>query len=182
MSIKNQTKEKMEASLEHFKNDLKSLRTGRANPAMLDSINVEVYGTQMRLRDMAQISTPDPRQLLITPFDPSNIPAIEKAIKEANIGGFMPNIDGHVLRINVPPMDSSLRDQMVKQCHKMKEDTKISIRGARQTGNNEARKQKDEIGEDMVKKTEKDIQELTDKYCKDIDSIAAEKEKEIVTI
>ena len=183
MSIIEQAKSKMTAALEHLKNDLKNIRTGRANPGMVENVIVEVYGSGMRLKDIASISTPEPRQLLITPFDPQNANGISKSIERANLG-FMPRVDGHTVRINIPPMTEEIRIKMAKLCHEEREKTKISVRNIRREANEMARKQKadGEIAEDMMKKTEKNIQELTDKYCSEADELCEKKEKEISTI
>jgi len=183
MSIVKQTKEKMDAALEHLKNDLNSIRTGQANPAMLDGIMIEVYGSQMRLKDVASINSPESRQLLISPFDSGIVGAIGKSIEKANLG-FMPIVDGNAVRIKIPPMDETLRKEMVKLCHKKKEEGKVTLRNLRRDANEFVRKQKaaGDLPEDLMKKFEKEIQELTDKYCKQADDIAAKKEKEISTI
>ena len=182
-TIVDQTKEKMKGALEHLKDELKKIRTGHANPAMLDNVFVEVYGTSMRLKDVASITTPEPRQLLITPYDAKNTPSIGKSLQQANLG-FVPIVEANIVRINIPPMDESLRKEMVKICHKKREEAKISIRNVRRESNELARKQKGEgiIPEDVMKKLEKDIQDLTDKYCKEADELTGKKEKEILTI
>jgi ribosome recycling factor len=183
MSIVEQAKSKMAAALEHLKNDLKNIRTGRANPGMVENVMVEVYGSGMRLKDIASISTPEPRQLMITPFDPQILNAVSKSIERANLG-FMPRVDGHVIRINIPPMTEEIRLKMAKLCHEEREKTKISIRNIRREANETARKQKTdgEIAEDLMKKLEKNIQELTDKSCSEADELCEKKEKEISTI
>lgn len=183
MSITKQTKEKMDATLEHLKQDLNGIRTGQANPAMLDGVMVEVYGTMMRLRDIASVNSPEARQLLITPFDAGSASAIGKSIERANLG-FMPIVDGNSVRIKIPPMDEALRKEMVKICHKKQEEAKVTIRNLRRDANDFVRKQKaqGDIPEDLMKKLEKEIQELTDKYCKICDEMAQKKEKEISTI
>jgi len=183
MSIFEKTKEKMTVALEHFKNELKNIRTGRANPAMLDNVHVEVYGASMRLKDIASVSAPEPRQLLVAPFDNHNAGAISKAIEKANLG-IQPILDGHVVRIKIPSMDDNLRKEMVKMCHKKREESKISIRGIRRDANEEVKKQKADgiIPEDLMKKEEKKIQDLTDKFCKEADDLSEKKEKEINTI
>jgi len=183
MDIIEFVKSKMDAALEHLKNELKNIRTGRANPAMLDSITVEVYGSPMRLKDIASVSAPEPRQLLVTPFDSSNNSAIGKAIERANIG-LIPIVDGNVVRIKISPMDDSMRKDMIKLCHKRCEEAKVGIRNVRRDGNEAARKKKNDgdIAEDQLKKLEKKIQELTDTCCKDADSLSEKKEKEISTI
>jgi ribosome recycling factor len=183
MSILDQTKAKMTTAIEHLKNDLKNIRTGRANPGMVEHVMIEVYGSPMRLKDVASISAPEARQLLITPFDPQNVGAIGKSIEKANLG-LMPIVDGHSVRIKIPPMTEEIRKKMAKICHEEKEKTKVSIRNIRRDGNELARKQKSEgiIAEDVLKKLEKNIQELTDKFCKEADELAEKKEKEISTI
>lgn len=183
MAIVDQTKTKMLAAIEHLKNELKTIRTGRANPGMVDGVFVEVYGAPMRLKDIASITTPEARQLLITPFDGKNAATIGKAIEKANLG-FMPIVDGNAVRLKIPQMDDNVRKEMVKLCHKRREEAKISIRNIRRDGNELVRKQKSsgELSEDLEKKFEKQIQELTDKYCKECDDIAEKKEKEISTI
>lgn len=181
MSVPDQTKAKMSAAIEHFKNELRNIRTGRANPGMVEHVLVEIYGSSMRLKDVATISTPEPRQLLITPFDPQNANVIGKAIEKANLG-LMPYVDGKVVRIKVPEMTAEFREKMKKTCHKELEEAKVSIRNIRRDANEAIRKQKDEIGEDSVRKLEHDIQGLTDKFCKEADEIAAKKEQEIVTV
>jgi len=176
-------KVKMNAAIEHLKNELKNIRTGRANPAMLDAVQVEVYGSMMRLKDIASVSAPEPRMLLISPFDSHNAAAISKAIEKANLG-VQPIHDGNAVRIKIPQMDENMRKEMVKQCHKRAEECKVSIRSIRREANELVKKQKADghIPEDMVKKMEKSVQELTDKSCKEADDLAAKKEKEVTTI
>jgi ribosome recycling factor len=183
MSITEQTKTKMIAALEHFKNDLKNIRTGRANPGLVEHVLVEIYGSNMRLKDVASISAPEPRMLLITPFDPQNANVISKAIEKSNLG-LNPMVDGHSVRIKIPPMTEEIRKKMAKICHDEREKAKISIRNIRRDANEVARKQKadGEIAEDVLKKIEKGIQELTDKYCKEADDLSEKKEKELSQI
>lgn len=183
MSILGKAEEKMKAALEHLLDELRKIRTGTANPGMVEGVSVDVYGTHMKLRDIASITTPEARQLLITPYDTNNSALIGKAIEKANLG-FMPIVDGKSVRVNIPQMDESVRNEMVKICHKKREDAKISIRNIRRESNEAARKQKadGDIGEDIMKKLEKDIQDLTDKYCRKADEISAKKEKEVSTI
>jgi len=183
MGATDDAKNKMAAAIEHLKNELKSIRTGKANPAMLDMVLIEVYGTNMRIKDIASITAPEMRQLLITPFDAHNANAIAKGIEKANLG-FQIIVDGNAVRIKVPAMDEALRKEMVKICHKKREDAKISMRNARRDANELLRKQKSasEIPEDMLKKLEKQVQDLTDKYCKEADDISDQKEKEVMHI
>lgn len=175
------TEEKMKAGLEHLRDELKKVRTGKASTSMVEDLTIEVYGTNMKLRDVASINTPESRQILITPYDATNSNAIGKSIQKA---GMNPIVDGNAVRINIPPMDATIRAEMVKICHKKREESKISLRNIRRESNELARKEKADgiIGEDILKKTEKEIQEMTDKFCKKADEIAAEKEKEVSTI
>jgi ribosome recycling factor len=183
MSDVEQAKAKMTAAIEHLKNELKNIRTGRANPSMLDGVQVEVYGTMMRLKDLASVSAPEPRMLLITPFDSHNAASVAKAIEKANLG-VQPIHDGNVVRIKIPQMDESMRKEMVKLTHKRREEAKVSIRNIRRDANEAVKKQKNDghIPEDLLKKLEKNVQELTDKFCKEADEIAERKEKEVTTI
>ncbi len=183
MDILTETKNKMSAAVEHLKEELRGLRTGRANAAMVDKLPIEVYGSQMRLADLASISIPEPRQILISPYDASNVHAIAKGIETANIG-VHPMVDGHVVRVNIPEMNASVRSEMVKVAKRKCEDAKISIRNARRDGNDTVKKQKSsgEIPEDIMKKNEKAIQEFTDKFCKLADDTTHEKEKEITSL
>lgn len=183
MNILDQAKAKMSAAIEHLKTELKSIRTNRANAGMLDGVSAEIYGSSMRLKEVANVTAPEPRMLLITPFDPSTTNAIGKAIEKANLG-FMPIIDGNAIRIKIPTMDENARKEMVKQCHKRKEEAKISIRNIRRDCNEAAKKQKNDgdLTEDGLKKLEKTVQDLTDKSCKEADDLADKKEKEVTTI
>lgn len=183
MSITQETKTKMEAALEHFKGELKKLRSGRANPAVLDSVTVEVYGTHMRLKELASVTSPEARQILVTPFDPQTAGAIRKGIEAANLN-LNPILEGHQIRINVPPLDENMRKEIVKQAKKRAEDSKVGIREIRRKYNELARKKKADglLTEDEMKKDEKNIQELTDKFCKEVDDLFMKKEKEILTV
>ncbi|MBS0629634.1 MAG: ribosome recycling factor [Verrucomicrobia bacterium] len=183
MSVVNDTKYKMKEAVEHFKKELSMLRTGRANPAMFDTVPIEVYGTTMRLRELANITTPEPRQIAIHPFDPQTVGPIAKSIEKANLN-VNPITEGTFIRINIPPLDENMRKEIVKQGKKKAEDSKIVVREIRRKGNDHVRKQKAEgiIAEDELKKAEKTIQDLTDEHCKIIDDLFATKEKEIMTV
>jgi len=181
--VESQVKAAMQAALDHLKSELKTLRTGRANASILDKVHVDLYGSHMPLKALANVNVPEARQIVVTPFDHSNINAISKSIEAANLG-VNPMVDGKVIRINVPPMDETSRKRMASQCKEHGEKTKVSLRDVRRKFNDLVRKQKADgiIPEDQMKKMEKHIQELTDKFCKDVDSTCAEKEKEIMTI
>ncbi len=182
-NVEAQVKTAMQAALDHLKQDLKSLRTGRANASILDKVHVEIYGSHMPLKALANVNVPESRQILVTPFDHANINAISKAIEAAKLG-VNPMVDGKVIRINIPPMDETIRKQIAKQCKDLGEKSKIVMREIRRKFNELVRKQKADgvIPEDQMKKNEKTIQELTDRFCKDIDAVCAEKEKEIMTV
>lgn len=183
MSTEKQVEAKMQATLDHFKQELKNLRTNRANPGMVEGVSIDVYGTQMKIKELANITTPEPRQILITPFDPQTAGAISKGIEKANLN-LQPVLEGHAVRINVPPMDQAMRQEIVKQGKKKAEDAKIAIREVRRKSNDMIRKQKadGEITEDVMKKQEKSIQEFTDRFCKTVDDLLAAKEKEILAV
>ena len=178
-----EAKTKMIGAIEHFKHELKNLRTGRANPSILDHVTVEVYGSMMRLKELANVTAPEARMLLITPFDPQTAGAISKGIEKANLN-LQPILDGHVVRISIPPMDESTRKEMVKIGKKKVEETKIVVREIRRKYNEQVRKEKadGDLTEDLMKKFEKNIQEYTDQYCKEVDTLMNTKEKEIMTV
>lgn len=182
-SVTEQTKVKMQAAVDHFKGELKSLRTNRANPAMLDSVSVDVYGTHMRIKELANVTVPEPRQILITPFDPQTVGSIVKGIEKANLN-LQPIAEGQAIRINIPPMDEAMRKQIVKQGKEKAENAKIVLRDIRRKSNELVRKHKADsvITEDVMKKEEKGIQEATDKFCKEVDDLFSAKEKEIMTV
>ena len=183
MSIEKEVKAEMEQSIEHLNKELKSLRTSKANPAVLDSVRVEVYGASMRLKDVANVTAPEARQLLVSPFDANNAGAIANAINNANLS-LQAVSDGGMVRINIPPMDESIRKNTAKQCKKKGEEAKVSIRETRRKFNDKVRKLKTDgdIAEDQMKRDEKIIQENTDLFCKQIDDLCAQKEKEILEI
>ncbi len=182
-AVEKQVKDAMGAALEHLKQELKSLRTGRANSSVLDKVMVEIYGSYTPLKAVANVTVPEARQIVVTPFDPTTCHAIAKGIEAANLG-IHPMVDGKLIRLNVPPMDETIRKQIAKQCKELGEKSKISLREVRRKYNDLIRKQKadGDLPEDQMKKLEKTIQELTDKFCKDVDTACAEKEKEIMTI
>jgi len=182
-NFQDQVKAKMHQSVEHFKQELKNLRTNRANPGMLDGVHVEVYGTSMRIKELANVTTPESRMLLVTPFDHSTTGHIAKAIEKANLG-VMPIVDGHNVRITIPPMDEAMRKEIVKIGKKKAEEAKVSIREIRKKSNEQIRSMKtnEEITEDVEKKMEKQVQELTDASCKEIDQLFLAREKEIMTV
>ena len=175
-------KENMEESLKHLDKEFLKIRTGKASPKMLLGVKADFYGSLTPIEQMANISTPDPRQIVVQPWDKSTLPPIEKAIMNANLG-FNPMNDGELIRISVPPLTEERRQDLVKQAKAQAEDTKVGIRNIRRSGNDMAKALKDDgVSEDVISNLEIDIQELTDKFIKLVDEIFVEKEKEIVTI
>jgi len=180
--ILDDAKEGMKESLKHLDNEFLKIRTGKASPKMLLGVKADFYGALTPIEQMANISTPDPRQILVQPWDKSTLQAIERAIMNANLG-FNPQNDGDLIRISVPPLTEERRQDLVKQAKAQAEDTKVGIRNIRRSANDMAKSLKDEgVSEDEISNMEIDIQNLTDKYIKLIDEVFVEKEKEIVTI
>ncbi|NBO24184.1 MAG: ribosome recycling factor [Chlamydiae bacterium] len=183
MDILKDTKTKMQQALEHFEKELKNLRSARANPGMLEDVMVEVYGSLMPIKKLGNISVAEARQLLITPFDPSTTSMISKGIERANLN-LQSIVDGHQIRVPVPPLSEEVRKEIVKTAKKRAEDAKVVIREIRRKGNEIAKKQKADgiLAEDQLKKLEKQVQEATDKACKEIEDKLSLKEKEILSI
>ncbi|MGR3973726.1 MAG: ribosome recycling factor [Candidatus Rhabdochlamydia sp.] len=181
--FENEVKAKMQVTLDHFKQELKNLRTNRANPGVVEGVSVEVYGAQMKVKELAQITTPESRQILITPFDPQTCGPIAKGIEKANLN-LQPVVEANMIRIHVPPMDQSVRQEIVKQGKKKAEEAKISIRDIRRKSNDVLKEQKaaGDMTEDLMKKLEKLTQELTDQFCKQVDDLFSAKEKEILAV
>jgi len=172
----------MEKSISHLENELMKIRAGKANPHMLDGIMINYYGVQTPLNQVSNIGTPDPRSLVIQPWDRSIIETIEKAIMQANIG-LNPVNNGEVIRINVPPLTEERRKELVKQVKNEGENTKIGIRTARKDANEELKKMKKEgLAEDEEKIAQDEVQKLTDEYTEKIDMILEAKEKDIMTV
>ena len=176
----NNVENKMKKSIESFENALVQIRTGRANPAMLDNINVSYYGSETPLNQVAAISVPEGRQLLIKPFDKTLVGEIERAINEADLG-INPQSDGENVRLNIPPLTEETRKLLVKDVSKVAEEAKVAIRNIRRDGNDAIKKDK-ELTKDEVTSYQDDVQKLTDKYIKDIDAIAKKKEEDLMKV
>ena len=176
-------KEKMEKTLNVLKADLNTVRAGRANASLLDQISIDYYGTMTPVKNIANIQTPDPRSITITPFDPSSCKLIEKAIQVSDIG-INPNSDGKVIRLSIPPLTEDRRKDLTKIIKKMGEESKVAVRNCRRDANEQIKK--DEKAGLLTEDDEKDeldeIQKLTDKCMKDIDAMVAEKEKELMEL
>jgi ribosome recycling factor len=175
--------EKMKKSLSVLKEELNTVRAGRANPALLDKITVDYYGSPTPLKNISNISVPDPRSLVISPFDPKSINGIEKAINVANLG-INPSNDGKVIRLVIPAVTEERRKELIKVIKKYGEDAKVAVRNERRDANDELKKQEKagELTEDDLKKALDDVQKKTDKTIKDVDQIIADKEKEIMEV
>lgn len=172
------------AAVSHFVDELKKVRTGRAHPSMLDSIQVEVYGQKMPLNQVANVMAPEPQMLTITPFDPSNIQAVAAAIRADQTLGLNPSDDGRLIRAPIPALTEERRKQIVKQTSEKVEEARIALRTIRQDALKDAKKAKDakEISEDDLKRVEKLVEDLMATYNANIDSAFKDKEKEILTI
>ena len=174
--------EKMEKRINGYAGELKTIRAGRANASVLDKVAIDYYGTMTPVQQVGSISSPEPRLLVIQPWDASVLKEIEKAINASDIG-IAPQNDGKVIRLNFPPLTEERRKELVKTVKKYTEEAKVQIRNARRDAiDKKAMKKDGEITEDDLKETEKDIQDLTDKYIKEIDNISAAKEKEILEV
>ena len=175
-------KEQMEESIKHLELALAKIRAGKANPQMLNSVNVVYYGTTTPLSQMANVNTPDSQTISIQPWDKSALQDIEKAIMEANLG-FTPMNNGEMIIINIPPITEERRIELVKQAKSEAEQCKISVRTVRQKANDEMKKLgKEGLSEDMEKDAEGEVQQLTDSFIKRIDIFYVTKEKENLTI
>ncbi|MBR3791399.1 MAG: ribosome recycling factor [Clostridia bacterium] len=178
-----QIEEKMNKRVEGFNSELKTIRAGRANAQVLDKVSIDYYGTMTPVAQVGSISSPEPRMLVIQPWDVSILKEVEKAILKSEIG-VTPQNDGKVIRLSFPPLTEERRKELVKTVRKYSEEAKVQVRNARRDAMDDykAQKKNGEVTEDELKTIEKDIQALTDKYIKEIDDITASKEKEILEI
>ena len=179
-----QYEDRFTAALTHFEDELKKVRTGRAHPAMLDSVSVEAYGQKMPLNQVANVVAPEPQLLTITPFDPSNLQAIVTAIRNDQSLGLNPSDDGRLVRVPIPALTEERRKQIVKQTSEKVEEARITLRNIRQDAQKEAKRLKDnkEISEDDQKRAEKSIDDLMATFNGKIDAAFKDKEKEILTL
>jgi len=181
-SIKSNAEDRMAKALSNLKKELASLRAGRATPSLLDRVQAEYYGVMTPINQMAGITTPDPRTLLIQPWDKQALSAIEKAILKSELG-LNPVNDGNVIRISIPPLTEERRAELVKMTKKYGEEAKVAVRNIRRDANDEIKKlEKQGMPEDESRRHQEDIQKFTDKYIAEIDKILAAKEKEIMEI
>lgn len=177
------SEDKMKKSIELLKKELQGLKAGRANPSMLDKITVDYYGTPTHISGLATISIPEPRVLVIQPWDKSMLKNIEKTIQKSDLG-INPINDGQVIRLVVPELTEETRKNLVKVVKKYGEDTKVAIRSIRRDSNEKLKniKKENTHSEDEIKKTEDEVQKLTDNFIKEVDKVVEAKEKEIMSV
>jgi len=173
--------ERMEKAIAKLKNDLTGIRTGRANPGLLDSLRVEAYGSPTPIKTIASVSAPEPQQLLIRPFDPSIIKDIERGIINSDLG-LAPNSDGKVIRLNIPPLSGDVRKKMVARTKELAEESKIAVRNVRRDANKHADQAEKDGGlsEDGCKALKDEVQELTKKFETSANNLASAKETEVM--
>lgn len=175
--------DKMKKTIEVLKQEFATIRAGRANPAVLDKITIEYFGTTTPINTLGNISSPEPRMLTIQPWDASVLKLIEKAIQQSELG-INPQNDGKLIRLTFPQLTEERRKELIKQVKKTAEDGKVAVRNVRRDAMDKFKemKKKSEITEDDLKTLEKEMQDLTDKFCKDVDVEAVRKEKELLEI
>jgi ribosome recycling factor len=181
--IINEAKSKMKSTMHVFEEDLHGIRGGRASTALVDRMIVEYYGQDTELRQLASISTPEPMQILIRPFDKGAVKSIEKAIQQSEIG-INPNTDGDVIRLNMPPLTRERRQELVKFLHKRIEEAKVAIRNVRRAANDDLKDFEKEklISEDDLERGEAEVQKLTDQFIAQLDEAGKAKEKDIMEL
>ena len=181
--IQNKLQQQMDKTIEALKHEFSTIRAGRANAQMLDKIRVDYYGTPTPINQVGSISVPEPRTLMISPWDKSAMKEIEKAIRNSDLG-LNPTNDGEVIRLNVPALTEERRKELCKQAKKASEDFKVRIRNERRDANDKLKKleKEGEITEDDLKKAQDNVQKMTDKYIKEIDTLLDIKEKDIMAV
>lgn len=182
-NVNSETTQKMNKTIDSLKKDLARIRTGRASPALLDGISVDYYGSPMPVSQVATISVPDARMIMVQPWEKNMLQPIEKAIQASDLG-LNPQNDGNIIRLPIPPLSEERRRDLFKNCKKIGEDSKVAIRNVRRDANEKFKKmEKDkEVTQDESKKGLDEIQKLTDKYIKMIDDLLVAKEKEIMEV
>ena len=173
-------KSQMQKTITHYQNELLKIRTGRASAVMLDSINIDYYGSMQPLKNIAHVSVPESQLIVITPFDPSSLEMIETAISSSDLG-MNPNNDGAVIRLNVPSLTEERRKDIIKHIHKIIEEARVSIRNVRRDVNEKIKKLKDEgASEDNIKRALDNVQESTNDFINQLNQMSEAKEKEIL--
>lgn len=181
--ILSEARSKMKSAISVYEQDLHGIRSGRASTALVDRLIVSYYGQDTELRQLANLSTPEPMQILIRPFDKTAVKSIQKAIQESDLN-INPNVDGDSIRLNMPPLTRERRQDLVKFLHKRMEEGRVTIRNIRRNANDDLREFEKEkmISEDDMKRGEEEVQKLTDKFIADIEEIGKAKEKEILEV
>ncbi|WP_010093383.1 ribosome recycling factor [Ornithinibacillus scapharcae] len=181
--IMNECRDKMQQTIQAFTRNLATVRAGRANPSLLDSVFVEYYGANTPLNQLASIGAPEARLLVITPYDKTAMGDIEKAIQKADLG-LSPSNDGNVIRLNIPPLTEERRKDLVKVVGKYAEEFRVQVRNVRRDTNDALKKaeKNGELTEDELRNAQDDVQKVTDKYIAEIDQLAKDKEKEIMEV
>jgi ribosome recycling factor len=181
--IISEARSKMKAAISVFEQDLHGMRGGRASPSLVDRLSIEYYGQETELRQLASVSTPEPMQILIRPFDKSAVKSIEKAIQQSDIR-INPQVDGDVIRLNMPPLTRERRQELVKFLHKRMEEARIAVRNIRRNSNDDLKEFEKEkmISEDEAERGQEEIQKLTDKFIEQIEELGKIKEKEILEV
>lgn len=181
-TIKN-AEERMTKAVEAARHDYSTIRTGRANPTVLETVKVDYYGSQMPISQLANISVPEPRQILIVPWDKTAIPLIERAILKSDIG-MNPNTDGSGIRLNIPALTEERRKEYIKQLHKKAEDHRVAVRNIRRDANDHLKQleKSSDASEDEVKRAQEQIQKATDKFIEHIDQLTKAKESELLEV
>jgi ribosome recycling factor len=183
MLVMDDVRAQMEKAVDAMRREFASVRTSKATPALLDTVRVEAYGSKMPLNQLATISAPEPRLLLVQPWDKTMLPAIEKGIMTADLG-LNPSNDGNLIRVPIPPLTEERRKDMVRMLHKLAEESRIGVRHARQEANKEVKRshQANEISEDDARRRQDQVQKLTDEYIARIDEVLAAKENEVLEV
>lgn len=179
--IHDDAKHRMDQAVEHTRMELAAVRTGRANPELVENLTIDYYGTKTPLKQMSNISVPEARLIKVQPFDKTIMADVERAIMESNLG-LTPNNNGEVILIPIPPLSEERRRDLIKVVHQLLEDGRVSIRNVRKDANHHIKMIQDEghISEDEIKRAEQDIQDLTDRYIKNLNDMMEHKEKELM--
>jgi ribosome recycling factor len=177
----NEAEQKMDQAVEHVASEFGTVRTGRANPQILHRINVEYYGSPTPLQQLASIAVPEPRLLVVQPFDKSTVSDIERAIQQADLG-LNPTNDGSVIRIAFPPLTEERRKELIRVARNMAEEGKVAVRNIRRTSKTEMEELHGEISDDDIRRGEDELQKLTDRFTERIDKLLANKEDELLEV
>ncbi|MBD3317724.1 MAG: ribosome recycling factor [Chitinivibrionales bacterium] len=182
-SVRTETEQKMAKSIDNLKREFSRVRTGRATPSLLEGVTVEYYGSPMQISQVASISVPEARLMIVQPWEKTMLPAIEKAIMSSDLG-LNPQNDGNLIRLPIPALTEERRKELFKNCRKLSEDAKVAIRNIRRDGNDKLKKAEKakEITQDEQKKALDDIQKLTDGFIASVDELLASKEKDIMEV